>query len=74
MGNQKLVNAILEYEYLIEDEIYEDVIEEMLVDLKSFLLSNSTNVSNNYSIIETFYNIKMSGEVLSNLNQQASLQ
>lgn len=69
MVNQKLVNAILEYEYLIEDEIYENVIEEMLVDLKSFLLSNSTNVSNNYSIIETFYNIKMSGEVLLNLKK-----
>ena len=69
MDNQKLVNTILEYEYLIEDEIYENVIEEMLVDLKSFLLSNSTNVSNNYSIIETFYNIKMSGEVLSNLKK-----
>ena len=66
--NSELLYYIRKYKDLIISETYSNIIDEMVKDLKESLLSYSNNMDTNYYIIETFYNINNSGDILTNLD------
>ena len=53
----RILKYIEEYRYMIINESYEPIINEMITDLKQILLNESKDMSFNYDIIESFYNI-----------------
>ena len=64
-----MINQIRNYKNLIENELYESIIEEMLIDLKKILLEESKNdIVNSTLVVETFFNINHSGDVLDELS------
>jgi hypothetical protein len=62
-----MVDLIQKYKSFIYDEQYDYIIEEMLVDLKTELI-NMSNENNIKYILETFYNIKKSNDIINELN------
>lgn len=54
----RILKYIEDYRYMIINESYEPIINEMITDLKQILLNESKDMSFNYDIIESFYNIK----------------
>ena len=65
--DRRLLNQIREYKLMIINEHYDSIIYEMINDLKSDLLKSSTDISFNYEILETFYNINVNN-VIDRLN------
>jgi hypothetical protein len=64
-----MIEYIRKYKDLIENEPYDFIVEEMLVDLKGILLEESKNdIVNSTWVIETFFNIKHSYDVIDELN------
>jgi hypothetical protein len=53
----RILKYIEEYRYMIINESYESIINEMITDLKQILLNESKDMSFNYDIIESFYDI-----------------
>lgn len=66
--NFELLYYIKKYKELIISECYDFIIDEMLSDLKESLLDISKNVEYNYYIVETFYNINQSGNIIEELS------
>jgi len=64
-----MIKHIRKYKELIENEPYDFIVEEMLVDLKGILLEESKNdIVNSTWVIETFFNINHSYDVMDELN------
>ena len=64
-----MIEQIRRYKDLIENEPYEFIVEEMLVDLKDLLLEESRNdIVNSTWVIETFFNINHSCDVIDELS------
>ena len=66
--NFELLYYIKKYKELIISECYDFIIDEMLLDLKESLLDISKDVEYNYYILETFYNINQSGNIIEELS------
>ena len=69
----ELLYYINKYKDLIINESYDFIIDEMVSDLKETLLDISDDIETNYQIIETFYNINNSGNVIDELANLESL-
>ena len=64
-----MIECIRKYKDLIENEPYDFIVEEMLIDLKELLLEESKNdITNSTWVIETFFNINHSYDVMDELN------
>ena len=61
-------DEIRKYKQLISNEPYDSIVIEMLSDLKDLLLKTSKDIDINYAIIETFYDIKNSENVIDDLS------
>lgn len=66
--NSDLIYYIKKYKNLILEETYPIIIDEMIYDLKETLLNISKDVDVNYLILETFYNINNSEDIINNLD------
>lgn len=55
--NSKLLYQLRKYKKMIIEETFEPVINEMLIDLKSILLSESKEIDFNLTVLETFHNM-----------------
>ena len=62
-----LIETINRYKELIEDETYDFIIEEMLLDLKQILLNASNDPEINTQILETFHDIYQSDDIINEL-------
>lgn len=64
-----MIEHIRKYKDLIENEPYDFIVEEMLADLKGILLEEAKNdIVNSTWVIETFFNINHSCDLMDELN------